>query len=101
MRRSLTVVLSEANQIPREELPILIGELEQVRCIAFARLTSPAAEVRHDELLDVKEAAARLNCSDAYLYRNHKKLPFTRRDRVGRKLLFSSAGLDLYLKRTR
>lgn len=85
-----------AERLPREELPQFLGELETIRVIATARLASPMIEQR-DELLEVPEAAARLSCSTDYLYRNSKRLPFVRR--LGRKLLFSSAGLDAYLKR--
>ncbi len=98
MRRSLESVLSEAKTIPLEELPQLCGDLELVRVTALARIATPAAQAP-DELLSVPQAAARLNVSENYLYRNSRRLPFVKR--IGRKLLFSSAGLDLYLKRAR
>ncbi len=64
----------------------------------MARLSAPAPVASTpDELVDVEEAARRLGISTEYLYRHHKKFPFTRRE--GRKLLFSSAGIAEYLKK--
>jgi excisionase family DNA binding protein len=60
-----------------------------------ATLTTPTVEAKEDCLLDVSEAAKRMHCSRDYLYRHSHRLPFARR--VGRKLLFSSNALDLYL----
>ena len=49
-----------------------------------------------DRLLDVEEAAELLSVSPEWLYRNSKKLPFTRK--LGHKLLrFSSQGIQKYL----
>lgn len=59
------------------ELPRLLGDLEEVKAIALARLiTAPAAQIS-DRLLDVAEAAERLCMSKDYLYRNKGRLPFT------------------------
>ncbi len=98
MRPELQPVLDQARTLATEELPHLIGELREVEAVAMARLTAPAQNPP-DELLEVREAAARLSISPAYLYRHHKRFPFTRR--IGRRLLFSSAGLDSYLKKSR
>jgi hypothetical protein len=100
MRDELGGALSLAKSLPPEELPRFIGELHEILATAQARLASPPVE-REDKLLDVEEAAARLHCSPQYLYRHHKKLPFSRQDKIGRKLLFSSAGLDSYLRKSR
>lgn len=97
MRDELQCALSAARQLPREELPKLLGELEEIRCIAMARLTAPApSQPRPDEFLDVATAAARLGISEDYLYHHHREYPFTRRE--GRKLLFSSLGIDQYIR---
>ena len=49
-----------------------------------------------DRLLDAEEAANRLSVSEDWLYRNAKKLPFTRK--LGPKMLrFSSDGIQKYL----
>jgi excisionase family DNA binding protein len=98
MRRSLESALTEARILPANELPAFLGELEEIRVTALGRFATPYVETR-DELLDVEQAAGRLNVSQNYLYRHSRRLPFTRR--VGRKLLFSSSGLDLYLKKSR
>jgi hypothetical protein len=101
MRRELESGLDLAKTLPPEELPRLLGELAEITATATARLVAPAVQAKPDELLDVEQAAARINGSPDYLYRHHKKLPFTRKDKVGRKLLFSSAGLDAYLRKSR
>jgi excisionase family DNA binding protein len=96
MRQDLHSVLAAARLLPPEELPELLGELEQIRCTAMARLTAPSTvSPIPDESLDVQEAARRLGVSTEYLYRHHNEFKFTRRE--GRKLLFSSAGIAEYL----
>ena len=96
--RKLDDLWKAARELSPEDLPDLIGQLEAVKATAWARLTAPAGtQLEHDELLDVSEAAHRLCLSPAYLYRHYQQLPFTRR--MGRKLLFSSTGIDAYLKR--
>jgi excisionase family DNA binding protein len=98
MRNELQTVLLVARELPEGELPRLLGELEEIRCTAMARLTMLAPAQRPDELLMVEQAAERLGLSVDYLYRNHSRLPFTRR--MGRSLRFSSLGIDEYIKRT-
>ena len=78
-----------------KEIPVLLGELEQIRVTALARLSMPLPPAAVDELLDVDTTAKRLGVSRDYLYRNRKQLPFARR--IGRKLLFSSIGLGKYM----
>lgn len=98
MRQEIQFVLRLAQELPSEELPCLLGDLEQVRCTALARLTVPAQyqPVEPDQLLTISETARRLNVSEDYLYRHGKELPFTRR--MGRKLLFSSSGIDKHIR---
>jgi excisionase family DNA binding protein len=97
MRNELQPVMAAARELPAGELPHLLGELEEIRCTAMARLTTPAAVQRPDELLTVEQAAERLGVSADYLYRNHSHLPFVRR--MGRTLRFSSLGIDEYVRR--
>jgi excisionase family DNA binding protein len=98
MRSELQTVLDSLPTIHREQLPELLGELEVIRAAAMLRLsTVGAGPATHDELLGIEAAAERLGVSTDYLYRNSKTLPFTRR--MGRKLLFSSVGIDAYLKK--
>jgi predicted DNA-binding transcriptional regulator AlpA len=101
MRHELQLVLMSAKELPAGELPRLLGELEEIRATAMARLTAPAVAQlqQHDELLDTAEAAHRLGISKDFLYRNHRDFSFTRR--VGRRLLFSSVGIEKYIRQQR
>jgi predicted DNA-binding transcriptional regulator AlpA len=97
MRNELQTVLMAAQELAAGELPRLLGELEEIRCTAMARLTAPApAQPQADELLSAPEASRRLGISQDYLYRHHCDFQFTRR--VGRRLLFSALGIDKYIK---
>lgn len=91
----LNPALEDARTLPSDKLPKLMADLEEVRCTALARLsaTAPAATAGQDVLLNVREAAAKLHCSTATLYK--KDFPFTKR--LGAKRLFSSRGIDQYL----
>lgn len=97
MRYELQAALRLAQTSSHEELPVLLGELEQVRVTAYARLSSPITVHAPDVLLDVATTAERLGVSEDYLYRHQAKFPFVRR--IGRKLLFLASGLDKYLAR--
>lgn len=99
MRPELQSVLASLSGMATSELPELLGELELVRATALLKMTAPPPAELHDELLSVSEAAARLALSTDYLYRHAASLPFTRR--IGRKLLFSSKGIDAYLGKRR
>ena len=84
-------------ELPREELPALIGELESIKAVAFARLAAPVqASQNHDERVGIAEAARRLGLSKDYLYRHRNQFSFTRRQ--GRKLLFSAQGIERYIR---
>lgn len=97
MRDELKPILAQAMTVAPEELPRLLGDLEEVRATALARLTAPQlATDQADELLDVAEAASRLGVSKDYLYRHHRDFPFSRH--MGRKLLFSAAGLAKHIR---
>lgn len=89
MRQELQPALDQARTLAPEELPRFLGDLEEIRATAVARLAAP------DELLEVPEASHRLGVSPGYLYHHHAHLPFTRR--VGRKLLFSACGIEEYI----
>ena len=97
MRAELQDVLTAVKELPPEQLPRLLGELEEIRCTAIARLSAPApVQSQPDELLDVAEAARRLGLSRDYLYRHSREFPFTRR--IGKRLLFSISGMEKYLR---
>jgi hypothetical protein len=90
-------LLRTARELPPEDLPEFIGQLETAKVLAWSRLTSPGpCSQVHDELLSVAEAARRLGVSEDYLYGHSQDYPFTRRQ--GRKLLFSSLGIDRYIR---
>jgi excisionase family DNA binding protein len=97
MRQELQVVLRAVREVSPEDLPALLGELEQVRYTAIARLSGPASPLprENDHLMAVEEAADRLGISTDYLYRHADEYPFTRR--IGSRLLFSSAGIDKFI----
>lgn len=97
MRNELELALIAARTAPSEELPRLLGDLEEVRATALARLIAPAQPQSPDVLLKVGKAAERLGVSRDYLYRNHRRYPFTRRE--GRSLLFSANGIEQYIRR--
>jgi len=96
--RNLEPALKDSQTLPPAELPRLLGDLEVVRITALARLSAPApAQNPPDVLLSVKQAAEKLNCSTATLYK--KEFPFVRR--LGRKRLFSNNGIDDFLSQKR
>jgi hypothetical protein len=96
MRSELEIALTAARTLPPEELPRFLGDLEEIRVTALARLAAPVATHPQDELLHVQAAAHRLGISTHYLYHHHREYNFTRR--VGQRLLFSSLGIDLFIK---
>ncbi len=96
VRHSLDAILKVVREAPAQDLPDLIGQLESIKAVAWARLVAPTLTPQaNDELIDVSEAASRLGVSADYLYRNHSRLPFTRR--AGRKLLFAVKGIEQYI----
>lgn len=97
MREELESALIAARTADPEDLPRLLGDLEEVRATALARLIVPAPSTASDRLLDVNQAAERLGISRDYLYRNHHRFPFTRR--IGRSLLFSADGIEQFIGR--
>jgi excisionase family DNA binding protein len=99
MRPELANALELARTLPVEELPALLGSLSEITATAQARLLTPSTVPVHDELLTVEECAERMRVSRDWLYRAHRRLPFTRR--IGNALRFSANGLDAYLKRAR
>jgi excisionase family DNA binding protein len=90
----LAPALQAAKDLQPAELPKLAADLEEIRCTLLARLSATApAPAQPDTLLTVREAAQKLHCSTATLYK--KEFPFTKR--LGSKRLFSSRGIDEYL----
>jgi predicted DNA-binding transcriptional regulator AlpA len=100
MRPELEPILKAARLLSPEELPRLLGELEEIKATALARLTAPTLPTQPpDKLLNVDEAALRLGMSRQYLYNHHKRFAFTRP--IGRSLRFSSQGIEHFIRQQR
>lgn len=87
---------------PPEGIPALVAALSAristMAAMAMLQVGTGTAEAQPpDQNLTVEEAARRLGMSKDYLYRNARRLPFSRR--IGRRLLFSSRGLDNWMAR--
>ena len=92
MTDTLESLLEQARTVSPAEIPAFLGGIEVARTTALARLSAPSPAPRQaDELLGVDQAATRLGVGVDYLYRNHRKFSFTRRE--GRRLLFSANGI--------
>jgi predicted DNA-binding transcriptional regulator AlpA len=101
-RPDLTELLAALEQgvqaLERAAVPTILGELERVRAVAWARLTAPPRMPQNgggDRLLTAQEVSAKTTLSVGWLYRHADALPFTRR--IGRKVLFSEARLMKWL----
>ncbi len=85
---------------PREDLPVLVGQLEAAKAAAWARLSVPApataVETKGDGNISAEEAARRLGVSRSWIYKNARALPFT--VRIGRRLVCSIPGLERWNK---
>jgi hypothetical protein len=99
MAQEFSQLEANAKQLPADQIPEFLASLEKIRVIAFARLCAPVQAQEPDELVDVSVAARRLGVSETYLYHSHKKFSFARR--VGRKLLFSSRGIEAHIRKAR
>jgi excisionase family DNA binding protein len=95
------VPLEALDEVPAEHLPAVALYLAALQGRAAARSLAacpPTAAVpgnAAEALLDVREAALRLNVSVDWLYRHARRLPFTRR--VGRAVRFDAAALARWL----
>lgn len=94
-------LMATAKTLPTEKLPEFLGALEGVRATAWARLSAPAPAVpaspEPDRLIDIRQVAARLGMSTSYLYRHHDRMSCAKK--VGRKLLFSSKGVEEFIRK--
>src|SRR6185312_6160196 len=99
MRSELQNVLESLRGMTPEQLPNLLGELEVIRTTAMMRLTSSAQTPQADKLIGIDEAADRLGISKDYLYRHKGEYPFLKR--MGGKILFSSAGIEAFIRKNR
>ena len=107
MSPDLTQILQDPHrisEIPRDAIPVLLGEFEQLRVQLWARMLAaesprgngPDAQAQDDRLLTAGEAASLLAVDIKWLYRHYKKLPFARQ--LSRKVLrFSETSLRRWL----
>jgi predicted DNA-binding transcriptional regulator AlpA len=93
------LVLPDPAAIPLDAIPAAIGELERIKAQLYARLSAPTAATPTsgdaDHLLTAEDVHRQTQLSMRWLYRHADTLPFTRR--IGRKVLFSSAGLAKWI----
>src|ERR1700680_2634884 len=70
---------ARVGDLDRDQLASLIGQLEELKAIAYAQLLMPSPEKmlkpeNDDEMLTVDVAAAKLSVPPEWLYRRAKKL---------------------------
>ncbi len=94
----------QAEDVPSDQIPDLLGAIETVRARLWSRLNTPTLPATAtkgpkapDRLLDAKEAAERLGVKAKWLYSHADRLPFTRR-LGGRTLRFSEQGLTRWME---
>jgi excisionase family DNA binding protein len=89
-------ILLLAQELDPARLPFFLGKLEEVRLTALSRLApAPPIAVQSDELLNIAQAAAMLNCSKDFLYKTN--LPFVKH--LGRARRFSRNGIEEFLRK--
>lgn len=100
MRPELQSALVQAQSLAPAELPRLLGELEEIRAVAFARLMAPPAPVTalSEELLDIAEAARRLNLSRTTLYALIGRGELKSRV-IGRRRMIPRTSIESFVKR--
>jgi hypothetical protein len=87
--------------LPREAIPIVLGQLSALQSALIARLLEiPAATSnnqprRDDTLLNLKQAAELIGQSRKFFYR-HPNLPFLRK--IGGKWMVSKNGLEIWIE---
>lgn len=87
-----------AAEVELDHIPELLGEMERIRAILWARLAlrinRPAPT--DDHLLAITDAASRLCVSKDWLRRHGERMPFTVRLSAG-QVRFSAKGIDRYI----
>src|SRR5687768_13806520 len=93
------IILPDPDDIEPEKIGPIMAQMAAIQLSLATRLVAEGRERVSDDadnLLTVEEAAARLKCSEDWLYRRAKRLPFT--VRVGRNLRFSERGIDAAIR---
>ena len=96
---------SHIGNAARGELPGLIGKLEELRALAWSRLSLPTVpppatqgeSTSTDTLVDLAEAANRLGVSPSWLYRKAPALTFALKPN-GVHWRFRTRGIEKYLR---
>ena len=108
VRSLLTTIEQDLTELVPRDVATLLGDLERLRAVLWARLTVASASAAHpapaiaestDRLLTIPEVATRLGVPTAYAYElaRRRQLPVLR---VGlRYLRVSAAGLATWIER--
>src|SRR5690348_7423859 len=95
---ALVTTPNAAAAVPPEQVPELLGALDQVRVVLWARLLGHRDETpASDRLLGIDEAAARLGTTRDWL-RRHGELPFLVRLSPG-QIRYSQTGIEKFMRR--
>ena len=69
--------------------------LDQIRAVVREEVAAAVKGSKDDRLLSLEEVCKTLNCTEAWIYHNTKKLPFVRK--VGGLLRFSNNDLQRWI----
>ena len=58
---AIDMLSKSLDQIPRSELPVVLGELERIKAVIWAEFMTAEKEHAQEALLDMSKVAARLN----------------------------------------
>lgn len=89
------IVFPDPGAIASENIASVMAQVAAIQMSLATRLVTENTERSQgeaDNLLTVEEAAMKLKCSEDWLYKRAKRLPFT--IRVGRNLRFSERGIE-------
>ena len=93
------IIFPDPKEIEPENIAPVMAQMAAIQLSLAARLVAESTDrgqVETDNLLTIGEAAARLKCSEDWLYRRAKRLNFT--IRVGRNLRFSERGIEAAIR---
>ena len=93
------IILPDPADIEPEKIAPMMAQMAAIQLSLATRLVAEGTErpqADTDNLLTVEEAAAKLKCSEDWLYRRAKRLSFA--VRVGRNLRFSERGIEAAIR---
>jgi len=87
-----------ATEVDLDRVPDLLGEMERLRALLWARLALPTSrpDSKDDRLLSVHKAATILGTTRDWLRRNGDRLPFRVRLSAG-QVQYSAKGIDRWI----